>query len=108
MKKTIEDYIVVKNTISKELCQSLIDENNKIEWVKHAWYNNQKDTKSTHETKETRRLWLERLLGVLAAINRSATNVIINHTRTTISIMWDFILLIILMFGVAWLLVKWV
>ena len=26
----IEDYIIVKNTISKELCQLLIDENNKL------------------------------------------------------------------------------
>ena len=25
----IEDYIIIKNTISKEICQSLIEENNK-------------------------------------------------------------------------------
>jgi len=50
--KAIEDYIIVKNTIPKELCQSLIDENNKLGRVKHTWYNNQKDEKNTHETKE--------------------------------------------------------
>ena len=46
--KTIEDYIIVKNTIPKELCQSLINENNKLGWVKHAWYNNQKNEKNTN------------------------------------------------------------
>ena len=40
----IEDYIIVKNTISKEICQSLIDENNKKEWKKHTW-NNYKQAK---------------------------------------------------------------
>ena len=50
--KTIEDYIVVKNTISKEICQLLIDENNEKGWVKHAWYNNQTDKKYSEETKE--------------------------------------------------------
>ena len=50
--KKIEDYIVVKNTISKDICQSLIDENNKKEWVKHTWYNNQKDKRYSEETKE--------------------------------------------------------
>ena len=50
--KTIEDYIVVKNTISKEICQSLINENNEKGWVKHAWYDNQTDKKYSEETKE--------------------------------------------------------
>jgi len=35
----IEDYIIVKNTISKEICQSLVEENNKKEWKKHTWNN---------------------------------------------------------------------
>ena len=48
----VEDYIVIKNTIPKELCQSLIDENNKVGWVKHAWYNNQSEKKYSEETKE--------------------------------------------------------
>ena len=48
----IEDYIIIKNTIPKELCQELIDENNKLGWVKHAWYNNQTDKKYSEETKE--------------------------------------------------------
>ena len=51
-KMNVEDYIVIKNTIPKELCQSLIDENNKVGWVKHAWYNNQSEKKYSEETKE--------------------------------------------------------
>ncbi len=35
----IEDYIIVKNTIPKEICQSLINECNTKEWRKHEWNN---------------------------------------------------------------------
>jgi len=48
----IEDYIIVKNTISKEICQSLIDENNKKEWKKHTWNNYAEGTTSSEPTKE--------------------------------------------------------
>ena len=36
---TIEDYIIVENTIPKELCKELINECNKKEWKKHTWNN---------------------------------------------------------------------
>ena len=35
----IEDYIIVKNTISKDLCKSMVDECNTREWRKHTWNN---------------------------------------------------------------------
>ena len=31
----IEDYIIVKNTIPKDLCKSMVDECNTREWRKH-------------------------------------------------------------------------
>ena len=48
----IEDYIIVKNIISREVCQSLIDECNKKEWKKHTWNNYATGTSSSEETKE--------------------------------------------------------
>ena len=48
----IEDYIIVKNTISKEICQSLVEENNKKEWKKHTWNNYAAGTSSSEPTKE--------------------------------------------------------
>jgi predicted 2-oxoglutarate/Fe(II)-dependent dioxygenase YbiX len=33
----IEDYIIIKNNIPKETCQSLIDECNNRKWDKHQW-----------------------------------------------------------------------
>ena len=48
----IEDYIIVKNTISKEICQSLIDENNKKEWRKHTWNNYTTGETTSESTKE--------------------------------------------------------
>ena len=48
----IEDYIIVKNTISKEICQSLIDENNKKEWKKHTWNNYTTGKTASEPTKE--------------------------------------------------------
>ena len=49
---TIEDYIIVENTIPKELCKELIDECNKKEWKKHTWNNYTTGTSSSEETKE--------------------------------------------------------
>ena len=48
----IEDYIIVKNTIPKEICQSLIDENNKKEWKKHIWNNYTTGENTSESTKE--------------------------------------------------------
>ena len=48
----IEDYIIVKNTISKEICQSLIEENNKKEWRKHTWNNYTTGETTSESTKE--------------------------------------------------------
>ena len=50
--KTIEDYIYVENHIPVELCEKLIDECNKKEWKKHAWYSSYTDTSLSEETKE--------------------------------------------------------
>ena len=33
----VSDYIFVTNAISKDLCESLIDECNKKQWKKHTW-----------------------------------------------------------------------
>ena len=48
----IEDYIIVNNTIPKEICQSLIDENNKKEWRKHTWNNYSTGETTSEATKE--------------------------------------------------------
>ena len=48
----IEDYIIINNTIPKEICQSLIDENNKKEWRKHTWNNYTTGEFSSESTKE--------------------------------------------------------
>ena len=48
----IEDYIIVKNTISKEICQSLIEENNKKKWKKHTWNNYADGSNTSEPTKE--------------------------------------------------------
>ena len=48
----IEDYIIVKNTISKDLCKIMIDECNKKEWRKHTWNNYITGTNSSEPTKE--------------------------------------------------------
>ena len=52
----IEDYIIVKNTISKEICQSLVEENNKKEWKKHTWNNYSTGVFSSERTKEQLRI----------------------------------------------------
>ena len=49
---TIEDYIIVENTIPKELCKELINECNKKEWKKHTWNNYATGTFTSEETKE--------------------------------------------------------
>ena len=49
---TIEDYIIVENTIPKELCKELIDECNKKEWKKHTWNNYATGTFESEPTKE--------------------------------------------------------
>ena len=48
----IEDYIIVKNTISKEICQSLVEENNKKEWKKHTCNNYADGSNTSEPTKE--------------------------------------------------------
>ena len=48
----IEDYIIVKNTIPKDLCKTMIDECNKKEWRKHTWNNYTTGTNSSEPTKE--------------------------------------------------------
>ena len=48
----IEDYIIVKNTIPKHLCESMINECNKKEWRKHTWNNYTTGTNSSEATKE--------------------------------------------------------
>ena len=50
--KTIKDYIIIKNTISKEICQSLIDDCNKKEWRKHTWNNYTTGETTSESTKE--------------------------------------------------------
>ena len=35
----IEDYIIVQNTIPKNVCKEIIDECNTKRWVKHQWNN---------------------------------------------------------------------
>ena len=49
---TIEDYIIVENTIPKEICKNLIDENIKKEWKKHTWNNYAAGTFESEPTKE--------------------------------------------------------
>ena len=51
----IEDYIIVKNTIPKELCKQLIDECNndpKVRWIKHQWNNYTTGEYTSEPTKE--------------------------------------------------------
>ena len=49
---TIEDYIIVVNSIPKELCKELIDECNKKEWKKHTWNNYAAGTFESEPEKE--------------------------------------------------------
>ena len=47
----IEDYIIVVNTISKDICKEIIDDCNTKPWVKHQW-NNYTTGKNTSEQKK--------------------------------------------------------
>ena len=49
---TIKDYIMVVNTIPKELCEALIDECNTKIWEKHKWNNYAMGTMTSEPTKE--------------------------------------------------------
>ena len=49
---TIEDYIIVINSIPKKVCKELIDECNKKEWKKHTWNNYASGTFSSESEKE--------------------------------------------------------
>ena len=48
----IEDYIIVKNTIPKDLCKSMVDECNTREWRKHQWNNYTTGEYTSESTKE--------------------------------------------------------
>ena len=48
----IEDYIIVLNTIPKELCESLVKENNKKQWKRHTWNNSLNNSNVSEQTKE--------------------------------------------------------
>ena len=48
----IEDYIIVKNTIPKDLCKIMIDECNTRQWSKHTWNNYTTGTNTSEATKE--------------------------------------------------------
>ena len=49
---TIEDYIIVINSIPKKVCKELIDECNKKEWKKHTWNNYATGTFESEPEKE--------------------------------------------------------
>ena len=49
---TIKDYIMVVNTIPKEICEALIDECNTRIWEKHKWNNYSSGTFHSEPTKE--------------------------------------------------------
>ena len=48
----VDDYIFIKNSIPKELCESLIDECNTKEWKKHTWNNYATGISESMSTKE--------------------------------------------------------
>ena len=48
----VNDYIMVINSIPKELCEELIDECNTKEWKKHKWNNYATGTFTSESTKE--------------------------------------------------------
>ena len=48
----IEDYIIVKNTIPKHLCEAMIKECNTRQWSKHTWNNYTTGTNTSEATKE--------------------------------------------------------
>jgi predicted 2-oxoglutarate/Fe(II)-dependent dioxygenase YbiX len=50
--KAIEDYIIVVNTISKDMCKEIIDECNTQQWVKHKWNNYTTGKSTSAATKE--------------------------------------------------------
>ena len=49
--KNIEDYIIVRNTIPKNICKEIIDESNTRQWVKHQWNNYNTGTNKSESTK---------------------------------------------------------
>ena len=57
---TIEDYIIVENTIPKELCKELIDECNKKEWRKHTWNNYATGTFESDQRLVVTQCWLNK------------------------------------------------
>ena len=48
----VNDYIMVINSLPKELCEELIDECNTKEWKKHTWNNYATGTSTSESTKE--------------------------------------------------------
>ena len=48
----IEDYIIVVNTISKDICKEIIDDCNTRQWVKHQWNNYTNKTNTSESKKE--------------------------------------------------------
>ena len=48
----IEDYIIVVNTIPKEICKEIIDDCNTRQWVKHKWNNYTTGKSTSAATKE--------------------------------------------------------
>jgi len=48
----IEDYIIVKNTISKDICKDIIDDCNTRQWKKHQWNNYTTKINTSESTRE--------------------------------------------------------
>ena len=51
-KNNIEDYIIVQNTIPRNICKEIVDECNTRKWVKHQWNNYNTGTNKSESTKE--------------------------------------------------------
>ena len=49
---SIEDYIIVANTIPKDICKQVIDECNIKQWTKHKWNNYTTGINTSEQTKE--------------------------------------------------------
>ena len=48
----IQDYIIVVNTIPKDLCKQIVDDCNTRQWKKHQWNNYTTKTNTSESTRE--------------------------------------------------------
>jgi len=52
MNNKLTDFILVKNVISKDICEKIIEKTKDATWQQHAWYDNTTESRSSAKEKE--------------------------------------------------------